>query len=91
MNRDAAFASPDRTLSRSLFYATMNSLTESDIQILVAACADRNHTAGRDLLAFTGAQSFSGVMARLALSTPREREQLLAIIRRIIKDHASAE
>ena len=68
----------------------MNSLTESDIQILVAACADRNHAAGRDLLAFTGAQSFSGVMARLALSTPREREQLLAIIRRIISDHASA-
>lgn len=60
-------------------------LTDEEIHTLIQACADEQNIAARDLLAFAGARSFSGVMARLTISDDRSREELLAIVRRVLK------
>ena len=91
MNRNAVLASPERVALLIPVLANMNSLTETDIKTLFAACSDDRNLAGRNLLAFTGAQTVSGVMARLALSTARERDELLALIRRVLHQQRPAE
>lgn len=90
MNRSVVSAGHERPARFSPVLTTMNSLTETDIEQLIAACADERNSAGRDLLTYTGAQTFSGVMARLALSNPRDREELLAIIRRVLNGGLSS-
>lgn len=63
----------------------MNSLTDHEIQRLIEACADERNMAARDLLAYAGARSVSGVMARLTISEGAAREELLAIVRRVLR------
>lgn len=90
MNRNAVVPSRERVARLTPVFANMNSLTEQDIETLVAACSDERNLAGQNLMAFTGAQTFSGVMARLALSTARDRDELLALIRRVLHQQRSA-
>jgi hypothetical protein len=64
----------------------MNLLTDHEIERLIQTCADERDVAARNLFAFTGARSVSGVLACLLLSEGPDREQLLAIVRRVLRN-----
>ena len=91
MSRDAAlsiaFESEKAAVVRPRLVMTMEPLTPTEIEKLVAACRDSDNNAVRDLFAYSGARTVTGIIARLALVPAETRDVLHALIRRAIADH----
>ena len=65
----------------------MDSLTPPEIEKLVAACADPDNTSVRNLFAYSGARTVTGIIARMTLVSPEDRTVLIELIRRAIAEH----
>jgi hypothetical protein len=93
MNSDAALsiASEAETLAarRPRLVLTMEPLTPLEIEKLVAACRDTQNNAIRDLFAYSGARTVTGIIARLTIVPEETREVIHALIRRAIAEHES--
>ena len=67
----------------------MDSLTPEEVEKLVAACRDADNNAVRDLFAYSGARTVTGIIARLTIVPPETRDIMHALIRRAIAEHES--
>jgi hypothetical protein len=54
---------------------------------LMAACADPENVAARNLLSYTRANGVTGVAARMLLASRQERDFILTLIRIAITEH----
>ena len=91
MNSDAAlsaaFETDTRAPHRPRLVLTMEPLTPLEIEKLVAACRDTHNNAIRDLFAYSGARTVTGIIARLTIVPEETREVIHALIRRAIAEH----
>lgn len=60
-------------------------LSNEELEELVLLVGDSTSRAGRNLLAFTGAGSGAGVVAKIMLAGASERRVLLTVIRRALE------
>jgi hypothetical protein len=90
MSRDAALSAAfelETPAVRPRSVMTMEPLTPAEIEKLVAACRDSDNNAVRDLFAYSGARTVTGIIARLTIVAPEIREVMHALIRRAIAEH----
>jgi hypothetical protein len=67
----------------------MDPLTPAEIEKLVAACRDADNNAVRDLFAYSGARTVTGIIARLTIVAPETRAVMHSLIRRAIAEHGT--
>jgi hypothetical protein len=60
-------------------------LSNEELEELILLVADRSSRAGRDVLAFTGARSGAGIVAKIMIADAAERRVLLIAIRRALE------
>jgi hypothetical protein len=60
-------------------------LSEDEIRRFAEACNDPSHPAAREVMLAAGANSASGVLARILLTSGPERQRLIDLIRSILK------
>lgn len=60
-------------------------LSNEELRELILLVGDRDSRAGRDVLAFTGARSGTGIVAKIMIADPPERRVLLIVIRRALE------
>ena len=60
-------------------------LSTQELQELILLVGDRSKAAGRDVLAFTGARSGAGIVAKIMIADPPERRVLLIAVRRALQ------
>ena len=90
MNRDAALSvalEPKPLPTRPRPVLTMDPLTPAEIEKLVVVCRDVDNNAVRDLFAYSGARTVTGIIARLTIVAPETRAVMHALIRRAIAEH----
>ena len=90
MSRDAVLSAVEDERSRATcppVFMSMEPLTPMEIERLVAACNDSDNNAARNLFAYSGAQTVTGIIARLTIATPEMRAVLHVLIHRAIAEH----
>jgi hypothetical protein len=60
-------------------------LTDEEVRQFAEACADPSHLAVREVMLAAGANSASGVLARILLATGPDRQRLIELVRSAIK------
>ena len=65
-------------------------LNDDEVRRFADACSDLRNEVARQIMAAVGANSASGVLARLLLAHDGERERLLDLIRLAIEGERSA-
>jgi hypothetical protein len=91
MSRDAVLSIASEherpAVARPRLVLTMEPLTPHEIETLVAACRDSENNAVRDLFAYSGARTVTGIIARLTIVPSETREVMHVLIRRAIAEH----
>lgn len=60
-------------------------LSDEEIRQFTEACADASHSAVRQVMLAAGANSASGVLARILLATGPDRQRLIELVRSVIR------
>ncbi len=60
-------------------------LSEDEIRRFAEACHDPSHPAAREVMLAAGANSASGVLARILLTSGPDRQQLIELIRSVLR------
>jgi hypothetical protein len=76
-----------RACQRSERVAELPVLDQTDIENLMAALDDTRNAAAAALLAYSGAQSVSGIVARLVVASDAEQFVLQTLIRTALDEH----